>query len=103
MFGAASRVTLQLPRRRRRDALGAGMVGLTSLAVAAGCGAGGTSTSPAAGGSPAAPTPVAGASGATAPAGTAAPRGPAQAASLRLSWIKNTEFAGFFAAQDRGY
>lgn len=94
MFGTASRVTLQLPRRRRRDVLGAGVAGLTALGLAAGCGAGGVSPSPAAGGSPAAP-----ASG----AGSPAPRGAMQPASLRLSWIKNTEFAGFFAAQDRGY
>lgn len=101
MFGAASRVTLQLPRRRR-DVLGAGVAGLTSLGFAAGCGAGGPSTSPAAGGSPASPAPRADASAGTA-TGSPATRGAVQPASLRLSWIKNTEFAGFFAAQDRGY
>ncbi|MDQ3702747.1 MAG: ABC transporter substrate-binding protein [Chloroflexota bacterium] len=101
MIGAASRVTLQLPRRRR-DVLGAGVAGLTSLGLVSGCGAGGASTSPAAGGSPASQPPQADASAATA-AGTPAPRAAVQQASLRLSWIKNTEFAGFFAAQDRGY
>jgi NitT/TauT family transport system substrate-binding protein len=84
MFGEASRVSLQLPALRRRRVLGAGAAGAATLGLW-GCGSAG---------GPAAP--------ATVPALQPTAR-PVEKMSLRLSWIKNTEFAGFFVAQDRGY
>jgi ABC-type nitrate/sulfonate/bicarbonate transport system substrate-binding protein len=40
----------------------------------------------------------------TTAAATSAPTArPTESFSLRLSWIKNTEFAGFFVAQEKGY
>ena len=84
MFGDASKLTLALPRARRRTFGRAGLGSVASLALAA-CGesASPTSSSTAA---PSAPTPR-----------------PTESFSLRLSWIKNTEFAGFFVAQEKGY
>jgi NitT/TauT family transport system substrate-binding protein len=78
MYGKGSTLTLNLPRRRR-GLLGAGLGAGAGLGLLAACGPGAASPGP---------------------QGTAAP---AQAASLRLSWIKNTEFAGFFVALDRGF
>ncbi|HEX2515545.1 MAG TPA: ABC transporter substrate-binding protein [Chloroflexota bacterium] len=89
MSGKAGRVVLQLPpaRRGRRSVL-VGMAGTAAGGLlGAGCGPGGTTGT--------------GGTGAGTPAtGTARPVVPA---SLRLSWIKNTEFAGFFVAQERGF
>jgi ABC-type nitrate/sulfonate/bicarbonate transport system substrate-binding protein len=85
MFGDASRVTIQLPAPRRRAIVGGALAGL-GVAALAGCGAAGQGTANPA---PAAP-----------PAPTARP---VERTSLRLSWIKNTEFAGFFVAQEKGY
>jgi len=80
MFGDASKLTLALPRARRRTV---GLAGLAGLSLAA-CGDTRQTTAPA-------PT-------------VAAPKArPIENLSLRLSWIKNTEFAGFFVAQDKGY
>lgn len=76
MFGHASRVTLALPPLRRRGALSGGVAALAAAGLAA-CGAPGAT-----------------------PAG---PGKEVQALSLRLSWIKNVEFAGFFVAQERGF
>ncbi len=86
MFGEASRLTLQLPRARRRGVLSAGLAAGAALGLAA-CGGS---------------TPAAAPASATTPASSAAAR-PLEPASLRLSWIKNTEFAGFFVALDKGY
>ncbi len=83
MFGDASKLTLALPRARRRTVA---LTGLAGLGLAA-CGDTRQATS-------AAPTFAA----------TIAPTArPIENLSLRLSWIKNTEFAGFFVAQDRGF
>ena len=71
----ASRVILTLPRRR---AVGGGLAGLAALGLAA---CGGTATT------------GSGEKG----------NKPPEAFSLRLSWIKNVEFAGFFMAQEKGY
>jgi ABC-type nitrate/sulfonate/bicarbonate transport system substrate-binding protein len=79
MFGDASKLTLELPPLGRRRMMGGGLAGLAALGLAA-CGAG-ESTG-------------AGASG------TARPQ---ESLSLRLSWVKNVEFAGFFVAQERGF
>ena len=82
MFGDASTLTLALPKARRRTV---GLVSLAGLGLAA-CGEAGQST------------------GASAPGATAAPtQRPTESFSMRLSWIKNTEFAGFFVAQEKGY
>src|SRR5687768_3213945 len=82
MFGDASKVTLALPRARRRAVALAGVAGLGLAAC-------GESVQPGA---------------ATGPASTAVPtQRPTESFSLRLSWIKNTEFAGFFVAQEKGY
>jgi ABC-type nitrate/sulfonate/bicarbonate transport system substrate-binding protein len=75
MFGDASKLTLSLPAAGRRSLLGAALSGAAALSVAA-CGA----AAPASGGAKT-----------------------MESASLRLTWIKNTEFAGFFVAQDKGY
>ncbi|MBI3972217.1 MAG: ABC transporter substrate-binding protein [Chloroflexi bacterium] len=89
MFGDASKIVLALPRMRRRPVLGvgAGLAGAAALGLAA-CGAGEQSSAPA------------GQAGQSSARDTSRP---AQAASLRLSWIKNVEFAGFFVALDKGY
>jgi NitT/TauT family transport system substrate-binding protein len=93
MSGKAGRVVLQLPpaRRDRRAVLGAGVAGVAGTAagglLGAGCGPGST-------------TGTSGTGAGTPATGTARPVVPA---SLRLSWIKNTEFAGFFVAQERGF
>ena len=81
MFGDASKITLALPLNRRT----AGAVGLSGLAAfgLAACGGAGTTSGGATGSGSAAKT--------------------MQAASVRLSWIKNVEFAGFFQAQERGF
>jgi NitT/TauT family transport system substrate-binding protein len=79
MFGDASRLTLALPRRRREAGV-LGLGGLAALGLAA-CGGANATTGGAAGGTPK----------------------PTQAASLRLSWIKNVEFAGYFQALERGF
>lgn len=94
MFGDASKATLLLPRLRRRT-FGAGLAGVTGAALA-GCGGENANTAPAAPTSVVArPTTVAAAPTATTVV--------VEKASLRLSWIKNTEFAGFFVAQEKGY
>jgi len=84
MDGKGSALTLNLPRRRR-GVLGAGLGAGAGLGLLAACGPGAATP-----GTPGTP-------------GTPATAAPAQAASLRLSWIKNTEFAGFFVALDRGF
>jgi len=76
MFGDASRLVLDLPPLRRRKALGGGAVALTALGLSA-CGGN-------AGGANAVQKEL-------------------EKLSLRLSWIKNVEFAGFFVAQERGF
>jgi len=82
MFGDASRLTLALPRARRRTV---GLAGLAGLGLAA-CGEAGQSSLT------------------SATAGTSVPtQRPTESFSMRLSWIKNTEFAGFFVAQEKGY
>lgn len=82
MFGDASKVTLALPRPRRRAVTLASAAGLGLVAC-------GEAVQP---------------SAATGPASTpAAAQRPTESFSLRLSWIKNTEFAGFFVAQEKGY
>jgi ABC-type nitrate/sulfonate/bicarbonate transport system substrate-binding protein len=82
MFGDASRLALALPRARRRSV---GVAGLAGLGLVA-CG----ETAPP--------------SSASATSGTSAPtQRPTESFSQRLSWIKNTEFAGFFVAQEKGY
>lgn len=75
MFGDASRIELALPLARRRTMLSSAAA-LAALGLA-GCG-----------------------SAQSAPGGAA--KEP-QSLSLRLSWIKNVEFAGFFVAQERGF
>jgi NitT/TauT family transport system substrate-binding protein len=81
MFGDASKLTLALPRGGRRAMGLAGMVGLGLAA----CGEASAPASPAV-------------------TSTLAPTArPTESFSLRLSWIKNTEFAGFFVAQEKGY
>jgi NitT/TauT family transport system substrate-binding protein len=80
MFGDASRLTLALPLGRRAAGT-MGLGGLSALALAA---CGGTATTAGGGAAGSAPKAV-------------------QTASLRLSWIKNVEFAGFFQAQERGF
>ncbi|MGI8423089.1 MAG: ABC transporter substrate-binding protein [Chloroflexota bacterium] len=80
MFGDASKLSLALPKASRRRFGAAGMAGLGLTA----CGEAPQTTVPA--------------------AATAAPtQRPTESFSMRLSWIKNTEFAGFFVAQDKGY
>jgi ABC-type nitrate/sulfonate/bicarbonate transport system substrate-binding protein len=65
--------------------VGGALAGLGAAALA-GCGAAGQGTAN------------------PAPAATAAATArPVDKTSLRLSWIKNTEFAGFFVAQEKGY
>src|SRR5687768_6725844 len=82
MFGDASKLTLALPRARRRAVALASVAGLGLAA----CGETVQTSTP------------------TGPASTAAPtQRPIESFSLRLSWIKNTEFAGFFVAQEKGY
>lgn len=90
MTGDANTLTLVLPRLPRRRLLAAGLPGLAGAAALAlpGCGAGGQTAT--------------GAPTAEAKGGPPTVR-PVERASLRLSWIKNTEFAGFFVAQERGY
>ena len=83
-FGDASTLTLALPRARRRTAALAGFAGLGLAACGEAAGPSGSSVP--------APAP-------TAPA----TQRPTESFSLRLSWIKNTEFAGFFVAQEKGY
>ncbi|MGH2353406.1 MAG: ABC transporter substrate-binding protein, partial [Chloroflexota bacterium] len=90
MFGDARKLTLALPPLRRRPVLGTGLVGAASLALAA-CDVGGQ-----AGSAPATSAQT------TTAIGSPTAR-PVERASLRLSWIKNTEFAGFFVALDKGY
>jgi ABC-type nitrate/sulfonate/bicarbonate transport system substrate-binding protein len=91
MFGNASKATMVLPPVRRRTVMGAGLAGVAGLGALgagalAGCGPGGATTA------------------GPGPAGTTqATARPVEQTSLRLSWIKNTEFAGFFVAQERGY
>lgn len=93
MFGDASRATLVLPRIRRRGVLGAAAIASGGASLLAACGGQPSTASP--GGSTAASPTL---------AATAAPTAkPVEKASLRLSWIKNTEFAGFFAALEKGY
>src|SRR5256885_1937345 len=91
MFGDASKLTIQLPPLRRRRVI-AGLAGGAATFGLAACGA--------------APPPAA--APASTRAASAAPTVPPSARpvekmSLRLSWIKNTEFAGFFVAQEKGY
>ena len=97
MFGDASRLTLQLPALRRRWLLGGATGGAAALALAA---CGGTMQTAA----PAAPTKAPATSAPATSAPTVQPTArPVEKMSLRLSWIKNTEFAGFFVAQEKGY
>ena len=104
MFGDASKLSVSLPLRSRRAALGGGAASLAAIVAACG------------GDAPAAAPTAAAAKATTAPAAapTTAPAAPTVAptaaapkaaidASLRLSWIKNTEFAGVFAALEKGY
>ena len=100
MFGDASKLSVILGVQSRRSALGGGVASLAALLAACG------------GDSPAAAPTVAAVKATTAPAAapTTAPAAPTTAApkavtdvSLRLSWIKNTEFAGVFAAMEKGY
>ncbi len=102
MSGRASKVTLQLPRRPRRDVLGGSLLGLTFLGLGAGCGAEGPPSRPSGGAAAGTPTGNLATRGGES---TAVPREPAgvEQVSLRLSWIKNTEFAGFFVALERGF
>lgn len=102
MFGDASKLSVVLGSRSRRAALG-GAAGLA--AILAGCGGDAPVAAPSASAkatsAPAAPPST------TVPAPTIAPTAvPPKAVtdvSLRLSWIKNTEFAGVFAAMEKGY
>jgi NitT/TauT family transport system substrate-binding protein len=89
MFGNASRLRVQLPRPRRRQVIGAGLTAGLTMGMLPGC-AGQTTSAPV---------------GQTGAVGTPAPATarPVERASLRLSWIKNTEFAGFFVALDKGF
>jgi NitT/TauT family transport system substrate-binding protein len=90
MYGDASKITLTLPRLRRRSVT---FSGLAALGLAA-CGQP-NSTPAVATSAPSAPS---------APLPTSQPTArPIEKFSLRLSWIKNTEFAGFFVAQEKGY
>ncbi|HEV2122146.1 MAG TPA: ABC transporter substrate-binding protein, partial [Chloroflexota bacterium] len=85
MFGDASKMTLSLPLGRRRVAGTAGMAALAALGLVT-CGTGTQGAAPAAQSTKTQPTVR-----------------PVENLSLRLSWIKNVEFAGFFVAQDKGY
>jgi NitT/TauT family transport system substrate-binding protein len=105
VFGDASRLSVVLGPRSRRATLGGGAISLASLLAACG------------GESPAAAPTTASSRSTTAPtsaqptvapavqtaAPTAAPPKVITDVSLRLSWIKNTEFAGVFAAMEKGY
>lgn len=89
MFGDASKMTLSLPLGRRRVVGTAGMAAIAALGIGA-CGTGSQGAAPAA--------------NATTARATAQPTvRPVESLSLRLSWIKNVEFAGFFVAQDKGF
>jgi NitT/TauT family transport system substrate-binding protein len=85
MFGNASKLTLALPRARRRSVGAAGLSLLTALGLGA-CGEGAKA--------PESGAPV---------TNSQATARPVEKISLRLSWIKNVEFAGFFVAQERGF
>jgi ABC-type nitrate/sulfonate/bicarbonate transport system substrate-binding protein len=77
------KLTVLLPRGRRA-ALAAGLASVAALGLAGCRSEGATGPGAATATSPPSPRPV-------------------EKASLRLSWIKNTEFAGFFVALDKGY
>ncbi|NCV23565.1 MAG: hypothetical protein EBV45_16725, partial [Chloroflexi bacterium] len=80
MFGDASKLTVVLGSSGRRSLLGTGFGSLAALLAS--CGSEAPTTS----------------------APTAAPTAkPTVPLSLRLSWIKNTEFAGVFAAMEKGF
>jgi len=103
VFGDASSLSVVLTSRSRRGVLGCGAAGIAAFLAA--CGGDAPATAPTA--MPKATTAP------SAPAQTtaAAPTVPPTAAvskvvadlALRLSWIKNTEFAGVFAAIEKGY
>ena len=97
MFGDASKFSVSLPLRSRRAALGGGSASLAAIVAA--CGGEAPAAAPTA---PAVKATTAPASAPTIAPTAAAPKATIDA-SLRLSWIKNTEFAGVFAAVEKGY
>lgn len=104
MFGDASKLSVSLPLRSRRAALGGGAASLAAIVAA--CGGDAPAAAPTAAAAKATTAPAAAPTTAP-PAPTVAPTAAAPKAaidaSLRLSWIKNTEFAGVFAALEKGY
>lgn len=104
MFGDASKLSVSLPLRSRRAALGGGAASLAAIVAA--CGGDAPAAAPTAAAAKATTAPAAApttAAAAPTVAPTAAAPKAAIDASLRLSWIKNTEFAGVFAALEKGY
>lgn len=104
MFGDASKLSVVMTPRSRRAALVGG--GTSVAAWLAACGgdapAGAPSAAPKATSAPAAAQPTAAPPAPTVAPTTTAPK-VATDVSLRLSWIKNTEFAGVFAAMEKGF
>ena len=100
MFGDASKLTVVLGSSGRRSLLGTGFGSVAALIASCG------SEAPAPAQATKAPAPASTAAPAapTTSAPTAAPTAkPTVPLSLRLSWIKNTEFAGVFAAMEKGF
>ena len=104
MFGDASKLSVVMTPRSRRAALVGGGTGVAAWLAACGgdAPAGAPSAAPKATSAPAAAQPTAAPPAPTVAPTTTAPK-VATDVSLRLSWIKNTEFAGVFAAMEKGF